>query len=287
MRQLMNPSEGGLAQSGRARRRHSKKRPLRRFAASAVAALPLAAGAGCSDVRLDENLCPRDRAPARTTLLLLDTSDPLTPKHRAELRRLVGELQDPAADLPVAPGEKLIAYEIGQDLNALKPVLEVCNPGEHPDEWEWWQQLTRGRAIDMQRWYRFRERLEALFDQIEARPAQTSSPILETLSVIVPRHAQSRRAASSRRAAPTHLIVFSDLLQHSETLSHYGAYPEAEAIRKTPGLSALQTNLAGVALSLYRLERGRDARWQTRGHYYWWTGLAQSFDATLVWQESI
>ena len=242
---------------------------------------------GCGQARLDENLCPRDGQPPRNTLLLLDTSDPLSVKHRAELRRLVKELQSPTAELRVAPGEALIVYELGADLDALVPVLQVCNPGEHPDQWEWWQELTRGRAIDLQRWRRFREAVEGLFVQIETEATQSSSPLIETLGVIVPRHAPSARESAASDGGHTHLILFSDLLQHSAALSHYGAYPAAEDIRKTPRLRALQTDLAGIDVSLFRLERSREARWQTTNHYYWWTHLVRSLGGRVVQQVSV
>ena len=242
---------------------------------------------GCGQARLDADLCPRDARPSRNTVLLLDTSDPLTPKHRAELRRLVQELQSATSDLRVAPLEALVVYELGADLNELAPVLKVCNPGEHPDQWKWWQELTRGRAIDLQRWRRFREAVEGLFDQIETEQAQPRSPLIETLGVIVPRHAPSAREAAAQASGHTHILLFSDLLQHSDALSHYGPYPAGGEVRETPGLRALQTDLTGIDVSLFRLERQRDARWQTPEHYYWWTHLVRSFGGRVVWQQSV
>ena len=187
----------------------------------------------------------------------------------------------------MAPREALVVYELGADLDELAPVLKVCNPGEHPDQWEWWQELTRGRAIDLQRWRHFREAVEGLFDHIDTEKAQPRSPLVETLGVIVPRHAPSAREAAARVGGHTHLIVFSDLLQHSETLSHYGAYPAGGEVRETPGLRALQTDLTGIDVSLLRLERQRDARWQTLEHYYWWTHLVHSLGGRVIWQESV
>ena len=242
---------------------------------------------GCGQARLDENLCPRDARPPRSTLLLLDTSDPLDAKHRAELRRLIDELQSATAELRVAPHEALVVYELGANLDALDPVLTVCNPGEHPDQWEWWQELTRGRAVDLQRWRRFRQAVEGLFSEIETEVSQSSSPLVETLGVLVPRHAPSAREASASDGGHTHLILFSDLLQHSNTLSHYGPYPAGEEIRRTPDLRALQTDLTGIDVSLFRLERRRYASWQTPNHYYWWTHLVRDFGGRVVWQESI
>lgn len=244
-----------------------------------------------SCTRLDENLCPRGQTPERTTILVLDASDPLTTKHRAELKRLVEELQMSATseDLQVAPGEALVAYQLVEDLDALEPVLEVCNPGKRPEEWGWQQELTQGKRVAFGQWQRFREIVERLFDEAEADNSRSRSPIIETLGVIVPRHAPSRRIDAGENRHRVHVILFSDLLQHSAALSHYGSYPSPAAIRSTNGLRALQTDLSGVDVSLYRLERSRerDARWQTRDHYYWWTELIRSFGGRVVYQGSI
>ena len=243
---------------------------------------------GCSPDRLDENLCPIGQPVNRNTILLLDTSDPLSAKHREEFRRLVTELQEPGGppDFRVAEGEALIVYELHRDTSALDPIMKVCNPGDRPDDWGFREEVTSGKAIALSRWKRFSESVEPLFEVAEAQADMPQSPIIEHLGVIVPRHAPSsrRRGANDGR---THLIVFSDLLQHSEYLSHYGEYPAAEDIRKTTGLRQLQTDLSGVEVSLLRLERGRHARWQTRDHYYWWTHFIESLGGKVIWQESI
>lgn len=262
--------------------RHWRRRAGHRLAG--VAALVLTC-AGCGGGRLDANLCPRDASPARATVLLLDTSDPLTPKHGAELRRLVDELQDQAGEFPVAPGERLVVYAIAEDLAAIEPLLQVCNPGVHPDNWGWWEEISRGRAIDLHHWGRFKERVEALFAHVGDQLAQPSSPIIETLGVIVPRYASSLRHAASSKAEPTHLILFSDLLQHSPALSHYGEYPDGDA--NTVPLSALRTNLANVDVSIYRLSRERDSRWQTPEHYHWWKHFVRASGGRVVWMEPL
>ena len=240
--------------------------------------------AGCTN-RLDENLCPIGEPIARNTILLLDTSDPLSPKHAEELRRLVSEFQEPglSEDFYVAPGDALIVYELTSDLRNLTPILTICNPGNHPDSWTWQQSLTEGRQIKLRQWRRFRETIEGMFAQVESSGAQQTSPIIETLGVLVPRHVKSSRVGNS----DVHFVVFSDLLQHSEALSQYGPYPPAKTVRDTPGLRHLRTDLTGVRMSLFRLERARDARWQTRDHYYWWTDLIHSFGGQVVSQESI
>ncbi len=251
--------------------------------------------AGCSSSScdrpiLDDDLCPRDRPESRSTVLLLDTSDPLSVKHEEELARLVRELQAPTAnanDFRVAPGEALIVYELNQNLRELQPSFRVCNPGDQPDGWE--DELTRGKQVSLRRWRQFTEAVAPLFEGTTNQVEQAQSLVLETLGVIVPRHARSSRSRQATdEESRTHVILFSDLLQHSEPLSHYGPYPNPDQLVNTDGLRALSTDLKGVDVSLYRLERPLPAgRWQTRDHYYWWTELIEAFGGTVVYQDSI
>ena len=249
--------------------------------------------AACDTTRLDEHLCPEDKPPDRQTILLLDTSDPLTPKHRSELRRLLNEMLREAGNTAsehfhVAPGEALIVYELTEDLETLEYELKVCNPGNNPDEWkEWKDGLTKGKAIASHQWDLLEENIEALFSEIKSGVPQASSPILEILGVIVPQHAPSKRSQSSEKIKRTHLILFSDLLPHSTMLSHYRPYPAAKDIKTTDGLRSLQTDLAGIDVSLFRLERADAGQWQTTDHYYWWKDLVLELGGALKWQESI
>lgn len=242
------------------------------------------------NLRLDENLCAVGRPPTGSTVLLLDTSDPLSPQHQAELNRLLREMNpeyqvNQDSDFSVAPDEELVVYELTEDLAVLEPSLTLCNPGINPNAREWWGDLTEGRAIAQRRWQMFDSRIQGLFAAEEPRPL-SSSPLIEALGVIVPRHVTSERSLN-QNVGPVHLILYSDLLQHSESLSHYGPYPPAEQLLTTPALRHLGTNLGGVEVSIFRLERSRDARWQTVDHYYWWTELVQEFGGQVIRQESL
>ena len=265
--------------------------PVRAIRSVLVTVALVVASASCKQAELDRNLCSKDGPPRRQTVLLLDTSDPLTPKHRAELERLVRELQQPKStggddNFYVAPGEALIVYEMAPDWRNLKPVVHVCNPGNRPEDWSWKKSLTQGKIFALQNWRRFEARLKELYPD-ETANAAAASPILETLSVIVPRHAPSKRSRSAEGGRPVHLILFSDLLQHSELLSHYGRYPEATKFLATPGLTELRTDLTHVRVTLFRLERSQYARWQTKDHYYWWTHLVREFNGKIQWQEPL
>jgi len=197
----------------------------------------------------------------------------------------VREFQKPGVseDFYVAPGDALIVYELTSNLNELTSIIEICNPGNHPDSWTWWKSLTGSELINDIKWRNFHEKIKGMFEQVQSSEAQQTSPIIEILGVLVPRHVKSSRVGSS----DVHFVVFSDLLQHSEALSQYGDYPPAKEVQDTPGLRHLRTDLTGVRVSLFRLERPSDARWQTRDHYYWWTELIRSFGGQVVSQESI
>ena len=251
--------------------------------------------AACDTTRLDGHLCPVGKSPGRQIILLLDTSDPLTPKHRAELQRLLDEmLREPepgnavGEHFYVAPGEAIIVYELTERLDAVEYAMKVCNPGSNPDEWNDWKDgLTKGKAIASHQWLRLEENIEALFNEIKSSKPQSSSPIIEMLGVIVPRHAPSQRSQSPEEIKRNHLIIFSDLLQHSNLLSHYRKYPGAKDIKTTDGLRSLQTDLTSVDVSLFRLERADSGRWQTTEHYNWWTALVRELGGALMWQQSI
>lgn len=241
-------------------------------------------------VPLDDDLCPKNKAPVRRTIVLLDTSDPLSPKHRAELERLARDITTPEDESErgfyVSPGEALIVYELAQDPASAQPEFRVCNPGDHPDEWTARDDLTRGRILALRNWRRFEQTLTGMIPENDGEEMPTS-PILENLAVIVPRHVPSRRNLPKGVEYPTHLIVFSDLLQNSKRLNHYGPYPEAGKAVEAGKLKTLGTDLTRVRVSLFRLERERYAKWQTRDHYDWWTELVQALNGHVHWQESL
>ena len=242
--------------------------------------------------QLDENLCPVNEPPERQTILLIDTSDPLTLKQEEELGRLVRELKEPSSTpgsghFHVAPGERLIVYEIMTDSRSrnLEPYIEVCNPG-NPDDWNF---LTEGKQKKLQKlrdWQRFEEKLKAIFPS-SSSAARPYSPILESLSVIMPRHVPSKRNLPADGGNHTHIILFSDLLQHSDRLSHYKSYPKAKDFLSTPKLRELKTDLTRVCVSIFRLERSKYSDRQTTDHYYWWPELVKEFNGTVCWIDTL
>ena len=230
----------------------------------------------------DDRLCPKATGPVGATVLLLDTSDPLTPKHRAELGRLAGQIaSEHAGRMGIAPAELLAVYELTQDPGAPKQLIEVCRPPKNPNDRTWRDDIHQGRKFAERDWERFEDALANGFPERESA-SQPTSPLLETIAVLAARHVPGKRGDERFKV---HLVVFSDLLQHSSRVSHYGPYPDAKDMRHRA--RDLLTDLTGTQVSLFRLERPKYAKWQTERHYYWWTELIQEQGGQIEWQDSI
>ena len=230
----------------------------------------------------DDRLCPKDSGPVGATVLLLDTSDPLTPKHRAELERLAGQIaSEHVGPMGIAAGELLSVYELTQDPGAPKQLIDVCRPFINPKDRTWRDDIHRGWRFHERDWGRFEDELANAFPERVGKP-QPTSPLLETIAVLAARYALGKRGDERFKV---HLVVFSDLLQHSPRLSHYGPYPDAKEMRHRA--RDLLTDLTGARVSLFRLERPKYAKWQSKRHYYWWTELVIEQGGKIEWQDSI
>ena len=230
----------------------------------------------------DDRLCPKATGPVGATVLLLDTSDPLTPKHRAELERLASQVaSEQVGPMGIAPQELLAVYELTQDPGAPKQLTEVCRPLKSPKGSNWLDDIHRGRRFRERDWKHFEDMLRNAFPEHEGEP-QPTSPLLETVTVLAARHAPGKRGDERFKVR---LVIFSDLLQHTPRFSHYGRYPEAKDMRHC--CRDLLTDLTSVRVSLFRLERSKYEKWQTERHYYWWTELILEQGGKIEWQDSI
>jgi len=234
--------------------------------------------------RLGPDGCPKGSGPSREIIMLLDTSDPLTDKHKAEVGRILREMTNPGVSvhhkgLAVREGERVSFYALRSTGVPESPVSQICNPGGDPAQRTLIDSLTKGTSIEEWKYKRFVRLVEGLFPENDG-PPQPASPLLETIAVITARHAPSERADADAKHA--HLIVISDLLQHTPMLSHYGSYPGPVSLPRE-----LRADLSRVEVSLYRLERHKYTKFQTPGHYYWWTDVVEEMGGRIVWQQAL
>ncbi len=233
---------------------------------------------------LDSQGCPRESGPSREVIVLLDTSDPLGDKHKAELGRILREMTDSAESgrhdrLAVREGERLTLYRLETTGIPDDPIAQICNPGGNPREQKPLDGFTRGAVITQWRWQQFVNVIQNLFPKKQPQAFPTS-PILETIAVITARHTSSRRA--SQDVSPSHLVIISDLLQHTDKLSHYDSYLTPELLR-----GELKADLTNVEVSLFQLERLKYEKYQTPDLYYWWSDWVEAMGGRVVWQQAI
>ena len=213
----------------------------------------------------DSRFCPKETGPVGATILLLDTSDPLTSKHKAELESLAKQItSEQSSPIGISAGELLLIYKLTEDSGSPNKVYELCRPYVNPNNRSWRDGIHRGWRFHMRDWESFESELTKLFPEHDNKPL-SFSPLLETIAVIAAHHIPRN---NNEEHYKVHLIIFSDLLQYTSRLSHYGPYPDAKEIKHD-----LLTDLAGAQISLYRLVRPKYTKYQNERHYSWWRDL--------------
>ena len=236
--------------------------------------------------RLDSSLCPESGATSET-VLLVDASSPLSEKHRSELRRMLQEMGTPASRMHVPTGGRITTYHLPDiddlDADAIPAIAMVCNPGSRPEDRRWIDDLTQGQLIALATWRQFEKELASMFPE-KTDETHVGSPILESIAIIVPRHAESSRGDQTRRL---HLVIWSDMLENSANLNQYKSYPSPEQFINDAEYRHLHVDLRGVDISLFRLERPGHGDVQDAAHYHWWREVFEAMGARVGWQESI
>jgi hypothetical protein len=186
-------------------------------------------------------------APSAHTVVLLDSTDPLTETQRAEALRTVTAARERLgegerlslyvlrAPRPQAPAEIVTLFSRCRPRDGSGPIGPTDNPRILKDIFE----ADFARPAE-----------EAIAQMIEPAPAATTSPIVEAL----------HQVATSREFAPAgadrELIIISDLLQKSEALDQYSksAPKTFDRFRQSNSqyLSAID-NLAGMRVRVLQL----------------------------------
>lgn len=236
---------------------------------------------GIKPVEIDDKGCPLNSGPAGTTVLLLDTSDPFSPKHKETLESFFDNALDAYGAMSIAPEELLVVYQLSIDPGETNKLLEVCRPPKDLEDRTWRDDIYQGKKLAERDWSRFELELDKSTNLNRDHQELASSPILETISVLAARHAPGKQGDQSQKL---HFMVFSDLLQHTPRLSHFGPYPAVEELSRR--YRDLMADLTGVEVSLYRLERPKYQSFQGTDHYYWWTEYVKEAGGRLRFQDS-
>lgn len=206
-------------------------------------------------------LCPKSGAKAVTTIIV-DTTDEIDVVSRADALQTLKEFVSREA----APDELIMAFETAAiSKNALQPLAEVCHPGD-PKMAD--PLIANPRLIQKRLDEGFLAPLTESFEALLSIKKAETSPLMESVQLV----STSVLSRSAYEGTPKRLIIVSDLMQNTARLSFYQNHPDYESFSVTRDAEALQTDLRGVEVIIYFLNR------RTRQDI-------QSLELVIFWQK--
>ena len=246
----------------------------------AIALLATAGGAWFIKERnarlaLGNDLCPPQ--PVSVTAVLVDVTDPMTLPQRQDLRNKLEELK---SSVPRYGKIAIFKVDTSKD-QLLSPVLQLCNPGNASSVTD-----VNGDPAAMQaRWdQQFQKPLDKAFEGLMQASGSETSPILQSMQSV--NLTELRNPVMTDK--PRKLIVISDLLQNTSGLSFYHRLPDASEVEKTSEFSTARTDLHGIDVELWMLQRPDFASTQPRALADLWDALvtAEGGQVTTVYRVS-
>lgn len=213
-------------------------------------------------------LCPPE--PQSVTVLLVDVTDPMGLAQRQDftnqLETLIGQIPRYG---------KLVVTKVDPVSNQLLvPVITRCNPGSATDV----SDLTGNpQQVERARQDSFVVPLRKAFDTLLSASGADRSPILESIqSVVLTELRPPSLAKASKR-----LIVASDLLQNTPTIRFYNGLPDAAKFTTSQTFGRLSTDLRGIDVEIWMLQRNDSKFTQPRALPDLWDRIITSEGGTL------
>jgi hypothetical protein len=198
-----------------------------------------------------ETLCPTTAD--SVTVLLVDVTDPMNTAQRQDFANQLAKLKN---SIP-RYGKLIVAKVDATADRLLAPVITRCNPGTAQDV----SSTTGDPAAVQKQWETgFDVPLTQAFERLGTASSAEQSPILESIQSV----ALTELQRPGLEKTPKRLIVASDLLQNTGDASFYHNLPEPRAFTDSPVFRRLRTDLRGVDVELWMLERSDAASTQPR-----------------------
>lgn len=217
----------------------------------------------------DMTLCPPD--PVSLTVLLVDVTDPMTIPQRQDFMNQLAKMKN-----SIPRYGKLVVVKVDStEANLLEPVIVRCNPGTAADVSD-----TTGNPVALQRRWQteFEEPLQTAFEQLTRASGADQSPILESVQSV----ALTEFQRPGMEGKPRRLILASDLLQHTKEISLYRSLPSAEKLLSSTAFRRVRTDLKGIDVELWMLERGDAAVTQPRALAELWDQMLSAQGANVL-----
>ncbi len=237
----------------------------RRAAIIGATALAVVAGAAYlgfanqSPALDDKTLCPTDRKLETSVVILVDTTDPLTP---IQISRLLASVRETRDSLPTYGKLTLLFLEAASPYEP-KEMISLCNPGSPRNI----NPLIQTGSKIKKRWDEsFGNPVERAIAALTTAPTASRSPIIQAIV------ASTWRPDFDARVKDRRLLIVSDLLQHDSGYTHYTT--ASRDLWPMFARSRLATeaigDLSNVVVEVEYLRRPKDASFQGEVHRAFW-----------------
>lgn len=267
----------------RRKTRVAKKRDRKKFGAIltviAIITIVLAGGAWFilekSKLQsVDQNLCPPE--PSEYVAVIVDVTDPLTLAQRQDLRNRLDELRHSVG----IEGQIAFFKVDAAKAELLQPILKRCNPGTAGDFSEVDRDLKQIQATYDNDYV---APIIHAYERVVVATGSDRSPIMQSIQSVNLTELQTAMA----RSKPRQIVLISDLLQNTANLSFYDQLPSAENVMTNPDFQEARTNLSGVRVQLWMLQRPDFRQTQPQALPQLWNILLQEQGAIRVDAERI
>lgn len=191
-----------------------------------------------------ETGCPivkNEIRPSGQTVILIDTTDPLTENQKDQVRNLTKRI----IKEQTRPGDLVTVYALNQEaLTLRKPAFEMCSLRDGSDASKW---TENSRLMKKKFEEKFNEPITKAIEQTSESKPDTASPIFEMIQLAGIRSFQKWNVQGEKR-----LIIFSDLLHNTPDFSLYqNAVPDFESFKKSDYRNRVISDLKDVDVTLY------------------------------------
>lgn len=203
-------------------------------------------------IQLDENNCRVDGLFSRDTVILLDSTEPLSESQQVDISNRAHKL---VRDSLVH--ERFTIYALKDDPGRFQPAMVICNPGDGQDKPEILKAKKSLRIFKNE----FERPMIESFKDMSNLESSESSPIMEMLKFVGLRTFERSDSRDKR------LILVSDMVEHTDAYSQYrDRRLDFQNLSNTPYFREMRPRLDGVYIDLLYLERSSLSEIQGSDH---------------------
>lgn len=215
-----------------------------------------------------ETLCPATAD--SLTVLLVDVTDPMNTAQRQDFANQLARLKNAIPRY----GKLIVAKVDATGDRLLAPVITRCSPGTAEDV----SASTGDPGAVQKQWEDgFDRPLTQAFERLATASGAEQSPILESIQSVALTELQKPGLEKTSKR----LIVASDLLQNTGEVSFYRGLPVPSSFTDSPTFRRVRTDLRGVEVELWMLERDDAATTQPRSLVELWERIIDAEGADL------